>query len=186
MNITGLILAGGRATRMGGCDKGLQLYRGQSLIGHVIERLAPQVDRIIINANRNIPAYAGFGYPVVRDQFDGFAGPLAGLHAGLTACETPLLVVVPCDAPLLPTDLVARLQSALNEHASVAQTTQGTEPTFMLCRRTVLPMLEQALMKGERKFGAWQRSVGAIEVNFEDESAFKNMNTHTDLLWETQ
>jgi len=182
-DITGLILAGGRATRMGGCDKGLQLYRGQSLIRHVIDRLAPQVTRLILNANRNIPTYADFGYPVISDRFEGFAGPLAGLHAGLMVCETPLLAVVPCDAPHLPLDLVTRLANALTPDmtVSVAQTAQGLQPTFMLCRRAALPVLEQALLRGERGFGAWQRATGAGIVHFEDEPAFTNLNTLANL-----
>lgn len=186
--ITGLILAGGQATRMGGCDKGLQCYRGRPLIQHVMERLTPQVDHIIINANRNLSTYGDFGYPVISDQFEGFAGPLAGLHAGLIACKTPLLALVPCDAPHLPAELVRQLLNALTPETAiaVAHTSQGSQPTFMLCRCTVLPALEHTLLRGERGFGAWQRTLDATVVHFDDESAFTNMNFHADLLDETQ
>ena len=106
MKVTGLILAGGLGRRMGGRDKGLQPFRGRPMAAWAIERLAPQVDTLLVNANQNPASYAAFGYPVVPDRIAGFAGPLAGLHAGLSACETPLLVTAPCDSPFLPEDLV--------------------------------------------------------------------------------
>ena len=136
--ITGLVLAGGLGRRMGGVDKGLQLLDGRRLVERVIERLAPQVDTLVVNANRNLDAYAGLGYPVVADRIEGFAGPLAGIHAGLTACATPLLATAPCDAPFLPADLVARLRAALESqpsHIAVARTVDGLQPTFALMRR---------------------------------------------------
>ncbi|MDP2810491.1 MAG: molybdenum cofactor guanylyltransferase MobA [Rhodocyclaceae bacterium] len=185
-DVTGLILAGGRATRMGGVDKGLQVLRGRPLVAHVIERLSPQVDnRLLLNANRNEAAYAAFDYPVIADRIGDFAGPLAGVHAGLSACETPLLVTAPCDAPLLPLDLVERLRAALEADATatiaVTRTKQGTHPVFMLCRREVLPAIENHLAAGGRGFGAWQREMAAIEVDFDDEAAFANINTPEEL-----
>ena len=106
-DITGLVLAGGMGRRMDSRDKGLIAFRGKPMVAHVIERLAPQVGSLIINANRNLDQYGGLGYPVVSDEVSGYAGPLAGLHAGLRACTTPLIVTAPCDSPFLPTDLDA-------------------------------------------------------------------------------
>src|SRR6478735_5870112 len=111
-DITGLVLAGGQGSRMGGVDKGLQPFRGRPMVAHVIERLAPQVHSILVNANRNPEAYAEFGHRVVSDEIEGFAGPLAGFERGLAHATTPFLVTVPCDSPFLPTDLVERLRAA--------------------------------------------------------------------------
>lgn len=116
--ITGLVLAGGLGRRMGGIDKGLQEFRGEPMVAQVIRRFAPQVDALIVNANQNIERYAAFGHPVVPDVITGYAGPLAGLHAGLNACRTPLLVTSPCDSPFLPLDLVARLHEALEREGA--------------------------------------------------------------------
>ena len=110
--VTGLILAGGRGSRMGGTDKGLQPLRGMPMAMHVLWRLAPQVIDVVINANRNLGAYEGFGRTVVPDASADFQGPLAGMLAGLPYCETEWMMVVPCDTPHLPTDLVARLLEA--------------------------------------------------------------------------
>jgi molybdopterin-guanine dinucleotide biosynthesis protein A len=110
--ITGLVLAGGRGTRMGSVDKGLQAFGDMPMVSHVIARLRPQVDVLHVNANQNIETYRALGYPVWEDAVDGFAGPLAGLHSGLLHCTTPWLITAPCDSPYLPLDLVARLQSA--------------------------------------------------------------------------
>src|SRR6185295_14379492 len=107
--VTGVVLAGGQGRRMGTVDKGLQLLRGKPMVAAVIERLAPQVDEILINANQNLDAYARFGHRVVPDAIGGFAGPLAGLHAGLSMAKHPLVLTVPCDSPFLPADLYARL-----------------------------------------------------------------------------
>lgn len=168
---------------MGGADKGLVGFCGRPMVAHVIERMAPQVDRLILSANRNEAAYAAFGLPVVSDRIENFPGPLAGVQAGLAACTTPLLATAPCDAPLLPTDIVERLHAALASDAmvAVARTKQGSHPVFMLCRREVLPVLEQWLASGERSFGAWQREMAAVEVDFDDEAAFTNVNTPEEL-----
>src|SRR5437660_7712009 len=111
--ITGIVLAGGQGRRMGGVDKGLVELDGRPLAAHVIARLAPQVSALVINANQNLERYAAFGHPVVPDAVGGFAGPLAGLHAGMTAATRSCVVTVPCDSPFLPLDLVARLAHAL-------------------------------------------------------------------------
>lgn len=183
--ITGLILAGGAGRRMGGADKGLLDWQGRPLVAHAIERLAPQVGRLIISANRNRDAYAGFGYPVIDDELQGFQGPLAGLAAGLAACTTEWLACVPCDCPRLPLDLVAQLLVAAEEAdaaLAVATTDEGLQPTFQLCRRDLLPALEAYLAHGERRVSAWCRRQGAAEAFFEDAVAFRNLNAPADLL----
>ncbi len=182
--ITGLIIAGGLARRMGGVDKGLQPLGGRPLLAHVIERFAPQVDHLLINANHNGAAYAAFGYPLVADAIPGYAGPLAGLHAGLTACTTPLLASVPCDSPFLPRDFVARLRAALDlagAQLAVARAGAHRHHAFMLCRREVLPGLTAYLDGGGRKIGLWYESLDVVEVPFADEEAFANINTLEEL-----
>lgn len=182
--ITGLILAGGMGRRMGRRDKGLQLFRGKSMVEWSIERLKPQVDNIIINANQNVELYAAFGYPVVADQIQGYAGPLAGLHAGLLVATTPLLVTVPCDSPFLPEDLVARLRAALeanNAELAVAKTGDQAHPVFSLVRREVLDSLTGFLVTGGRKIDTWYAALKVMEVPFEDERAFANINTLEEL-----
>jgi molybdopterin-guanine dinucleotide biosynthesis protein A len=186
-NVTGLILAGGAGKRMGGADKGLLDFQGRPLIAHVIERLTPQVDRLLISANRNLDAYRAFGHPVLTDLADehfGRLGPLAGIQAGLLACETPWMIVCPCDCPQLPDDLVSRLLSAAETQGAalaVAATSTGMQPAFQLCRRELLPALEKTLAAGERKVGAWCRAQGAVEVTFPDPDAFRNLNTPEEL-----
>ena len=121
MPISAIILAGGRATRMDGADKGLVLFQQKPLIAHVIDRLAPQVDEVLINANRETEAYGRLGYPVLQDEVTGFAGPLAGMQLGLKHAKSEYVLTVPCDSPLLPLDLAARLESALVQgHAEIA------------------------------------------------------------------
>lgn len=172
---------------MGGADKGLLDYRGKPLVAHVIERLVPQVDTLLISANRNLEDYLDFGYPVVTDETDerlGRLGPLAGLQAGLRACATPWLVVCPCDCPHLPDDLVARLMSAAVEHKAklaIATSEAGLQPTFLLCHRGLLPVLSAALRAGERRVRGWCHCQRAIEVLFPDAAAFRNMNTPGEL-----
>ena len=182
--ITGLILAGGLARRMGGKDKGLQPFRGRPMISHAIDRLAPQVNAIIISANRNRESYEALGYPVFADAIEGFAGPLAGLHAGLCACTTPLLATVPCDSPFLPVDLIARLHAALREadaQLAVVHSNGRGEPAFTLCRREVLDNLTTFLDGGGRKVYAWYAGLKLVEVPFPDHAAFANINTQEEL-----
>lgn len=186
--ITGLILAGGRGSRMGHVDKGLQPFRGAPMVMHVIMRLTPQVGTMIINANQNLSPYEGFGLPVWPDQLSGFEGPLAGLQTGLTHCETDFLVTSPCDSPFLPDDLVARLGESLqaqDAELAVAVTGEGQtlqrHPVFMLMRASVLPHLTQYLQDGERKIEKWYRALRFVEVHFADEGAFRNINTLDDL-----
>lgn len=181
--VTGIVLAGGLGRRMGGVDKGLQPLHGRPMVAAVLERLAPQVDEIVINANQNAEAYAVFGHRVAPDAITGFAGPLAGLHAGLSAAAHDLVVTVPCDSPFLPPDLVSRLQGALKQNdLAVAKTGDQAHPVFALVRRSVKPDLEAFLSGGGRKIDAWYASLKVVEVLFDDEAdAFRNINTRAEL-----
>lgn len=186
--ITGLILAGGRGTRMGTVDKGLQLFRDAPMALHVLMRLSPQVGYIMINANQNIAPYEAFGVPVWQDEMQGFAGPLAGLQTGLIHCETDYLVTSPCDSPFLPKDLVERLADGLeqnNADIAVAVTGEGdtkqAHPVFCLVKASLLPHLTLYLQEGGRKFDKWYSSLAVAEVHFDDEDAFRNINTLDDL-----
>jgi molybdopterin-guanine dinucleotide biosynthesis protein A len=181
--VSGIVLAGGQGRRMGGVDKGLVRLRGKPMVAWVLERLAPQVGEIVINANQNPDAYGAFGHRVVPDAIGGFAGPLAGLHAGLAAVTHPLAVTVPCDSPFLPPDLVARLRRALGENdLAVAKTGAQPHPVFSLVRCSVHAHLGAFLAGGGRKIDAWYASLKVIEVPFDDEAdAFRNINTREEL-----
>ncbi len=183
--ITGVILAGGLGRRMGGIDKGLQELRGQPMVHWVVERLAPQVDELLINANQNGERYAAFGHRVVPDRIPDFAGPLAGLHAALSAAAHPLVATAPCDSPFLPADLIARLRTALvtaQADLAVARTFDQAHPVFCLCRREVLPHLTDFLGSGGRKIDRWYSTLNIVEVPFDDEAeAFENINTREEL-----
>jgi molybdenum cofactor guanylyltransferase len=184
-DITGVILAGGRGQRMGAIDKGLQDLQGRPMVQWVLERLAPQVHSVLINANRNLPVYAGFGCPVLPDKIPDFAGPLAGLHVALARAATPLVVTVPCDSPFLPADLVQRLYAALvagKAELAVARAGGRVHRAFCLARRELLPQLDAFLAAGERKVGLWHASLKVVEVPFDDEAAaFENINTPEEL-----
>jgi molybdenum cofactor guanylyltransferase len=187
--ITGLLLAGGRAQRMGGIDKGLVPFQGKPLIEHAIHRLAPQVSGLLINANRNQDIYSHYGYPIVADESQDFAGPLAGYLVGLKACDTPYMVTAPCDSPLFPTDLVVALADRLEKQgANIAyassQDSAGkiwAQPVFCLMKRDVLHSLEQFLDNGQRKIDRWFASQDACTTIFANESAFANANTPEEL-----
>jgi molybdopterin-guanine dinucleotide biosynthesis protein A len=183
--VTGLILAGGKGSRMGGVDKGLQAFRGKRLVDHVYERLVPQVGGVIINANQNQDAYRTFGVRVVSDAIGGFAGPLAGFHAGLSVSKRPFLASAPCDSPFLPEDLVARLYARIDEtgaELAVAKTGDQPHPVFSLMRRGVLDHLSDYLKGGGRKIDAWYATLNVVEVPFDDEAeAFSNINTLDEL-----
>jgi len=183
--ITGIVLAGGMGRRMGGIDKGLVELDGRPMVAHVLARLAPQVGAVLINANQNGDRYAQFGYPVIADAVGGFAGPLAGLHAGMSDAKTPLVVTVPCDSPFLPLDLVARLATAIardDAQLAVAQTLGQPHPVFALVRRDVLPHLASFLRGGGRKIDAWYASLRVALVPFDDVAdAFRNINTAAEL-----
>jgi molybdenum cofactor guanylyltransferase len=183
--ICGLVLAGGQGRRMGGVDKGLQPLQGRPLIQHVIDRLRPQVDPLLINANQNLERYAEFGCPVVPDRVGGFAGPLAGLDAGLHATDAPLILTVPCDSPFLPHDLVVRLaaaRAASDADVAVARTGNQPHPVFALICTRVRTHLADFLRSGERKIDLWYASLRVVEVAFDDEAdAFANINTSAEL-----
>ena len=183
--ITGVVLAGGLGRRMGGVDKGLQLLHGKPLAQWVVERLAPQVDAVLINANQNAERYAALGHPVVADRIAGFAGPLAGLHAALAQATHPLVATAPCDSPFLPEDLVARLATALdaaNGDIAMARTGGRIHPVFCLCRRELLDDLETYLNSGERRFETWIHRHHSVAVDFDDQpQAFENINTPEEL-----
>ncbi|MDR0251471.1 MAG: molybdenum cofactor guanylyltransferase [Burkholderiales bacterium] len=184
-DITGLILAGGQGRRMGSVDKGLLLLGHRTLTAHVIERLRPQVGTLLINANRNLARYAAFGYPVISDTFSDFPGPLAGLHAGLSEARTPWVVTAPCDSPMLPRNLVARLYAAAQQHdapLAAAKTGDRLHSVFALAHRRALPDLTAFLQGGDRKVALWFARVGGVEVSFDDQpDAFRNINTQNEL-----
>jgi molybdopterin-guanine dinucleotide biosynthesis protein A len=184
-DVGGIVLAGGQGRRMGGVDKGLVELAGRPMIAHVLERFAPQVGEILINANQNQDRYAAFGVPVVADAVGGFAGPLAGLHAGLARTTKPYACTVPCDSPFLPADLVARLAFALERERAelaVARTFDQPHPVFAFMTRSVLPGLAAFLDAGGRKIDAWYAALAVAQVAFDDEAdAFRNINTRDEL-----
>lgn len=181
--ITAVILAGGQAKRMSGADKGLISFQGRMLIEHVIDRIVPQVDAVVISANRNLDAYAGLGFPVVSDNRAEFLGPLAGLTAAMQQTNSPLILSVACDLPDLPRDLVQQLRAALGSNqAAIAATSDRRQNVVALYRREVAAGLQNYLAKGGRKVADWQSSLTYATVRFDDPSAFSNINTPIDLL----
>lgn len=191
MPISAIILAGGRASRMGGIDKGLVLLQQKPLIEHVLTRLIPQADEIIINANREIAQYQTLGYPILKDaqieleSFNDFAGPLAGVYLGLKHAQHDYLLTVPCDSPFLPLNLAQCLKTALIENnvdIAVAKCDGNTYPVFCLCKKSTYTSLNDYLLQGGRKMSTWQKNLKYIEVDFNhDADAFVNLNTIEDL-----
>ena len=186
--ITGLVLAGGRGSRMGGVDKGLQIHRGMPMAMHALLRLTPQVGETLINANRNLGAYESMGAPVWPDALPDYPGPLAGFLAGLEHCETPYLVTVPCDSPLFPIDLVERLAAALESEGAeiaMAATREGGElraqPVFSLMQASLIESLIRFTAGGQRKIDAWTAGHRTALVPFDDALAFANANTLAEL-----
>jgi molybdopterin-guanine dinucleotide biosynthesis protein A len=192
-DITGLVLAGGRGSRMGGVDKGLQNHLGMPLALHSLLRLQGQVGSAMLNANRNLGAYESMGVPVWPDSQADFAGPLAGMLVGLEHCETPWLVTVPCDTPNFPTDLVERLAAAAQaEDAEIAmaatrepddqdQTVVRVQPVFCLLKSSLLESLQAFLDSGQRKIDRWTAQHRCAVVVFDDSAAFFNANTVEEL-----
>lgn len=169
---------------MGGQDKALLPLNGRSMIEWVIDRFRPQVSQLILNSNSDDTALAALGYPIIADAIADYPGPLAGLHAGMSCAGTSLLACVPCDAPLLPYDLVARLHeelTAAKADIAVACTSNGLQPTFLLGRCTLGPSIENFLAEGGRAFRHWLAQQHCIEVFFPDEAAFSNINTPEDM-----
>jgi molybdopterin-guanine dinucleotide biosynthesis protein A len=186
--ITGLVLAGGRGSRMGGVDKGLQSHQGMPLALHALLRLQLQVGAAMVNANRNLAAYESMGVPVWPDPLADYPGPLAGLLAGLEHCDTPYLVTVPCDTPNFPEDLVARLAAALEAGgadiamaASLEDGQMRSQPVFCLLKTELLESLVAFLQSGERKVDRWTGQHRCVVVPFDDSSAFFNANTLAEL-----
>ncbi len=184
VDVTGLILAGGRGSRMGGVDKGLQTYRDVPLALHAVLKLGPQVGDLLINANRNLSAYESFGPPIWSDTLPDFAGPLAGFLTGLEQVQTPWLMTVPCDSPHFPDDLVVRLSEACSNadaDLAIAATMEDGQlqrhPVFCLMRATLLESLTRFTQAGGRKIDAWTGSVKHTVVTFPDAAAFFNANT---------
>ena len=186
MPITGVVLAGGKGRRMGGVDKGLQRFRGRTLIDLVLERMRPQVMEILLNANQNRERYEAYGYNVIGDLFSGHAGPLAGLHSALSAASHDLVLTVPCDSPFLPMDLAERLETARRSQSAdiaVARTGRQAHPVFCLVQRKLLPHLTSFLDDGGRKIDAWYADLNVVEVAFDDQpEAFTNFNTLGEML----
>ena len=187
-SISGLVLAGGRGTRMGNVDKGLQPFGGSTMVAHVLDRLRPQVATVAINANQNLDAYGAFGVPVWPDDTPGFAGPLAGLEAGLRRCATPYLLSAPCDSPFLPVDLAERLfaglQSAGADLALAVTEENGLRqphPVFCIVKSSKVDVLSAYLAAGGRRMDGWYPQIKVAEVLFEDASAFRNINTRDEL-----
>jgi molybdopterin-guanine dinucleotide biosynthesis protein A len=187
-DITGLVLAGGRGSRMGGVDKGLQNFRGLPLAMNALLRLQLQVGHVLINANRNLAAYESMGVPVWPDPIGDFAGPLAGWLAGLERCETPYLVTVPCDTPNFPTDLVEKLAAALEaEDADIAMAATledgqvQVQPVFCLLKTELMESLVAYLHAGQAKIDRWTAQHRCATVVFDDAAAFANANTVQEL-----
>ena len=187
--ITGLILAGGRAQRMGGIDKGLIPFNGKPLIASAVTRLQNQVGPILINANRNVTKYATYGFPVIMDEMPDFSGPLAGFAAGLQACQTPYLLTAPCDSPLLPTDLGIKLATEMTRgnfqlvyaSSKEADGKVWAQPVFSLMRADLLEPLKTFLQKGDLKIDRWFKELRSSTVVFDDAQVFANVNTPEEL-----
>ena len=187
-DITGLILAGGRGSRMGGVDKGLQNHLGMPLAMHAMLRLQPQVGQLMVNANRNLSAYESMGVPVWPDALADYPGPLAGFLTGLERCETPYLVSVPCDTPNFPADLVARLAAALlaeDAEIAIAATRENgvvqLHPVFCLMRAELMESLVAFTGSGQRKIDRWTGQHRCATVVFDEAGAFFNANTLEEL-----
>lgn len=184
-NITGVILAGGQARRMGGQDKGLIEVSGKPMIEYVIAALQPQVDKIIINANRNHDVYAKYGMPVIADNYEGFNGPLAGMASCMKVIDTEYMITTPCDSPFVPDDLLTRMYTALQDNQadiSVADSGDRIQPVFSLLKCTLLDSLQAYLDSGERKIDRWFQQHVMTRVDFSDKpETFLNVNTQEDI-----
>lgn len=170
---------------MQGADKGLLLLDGKPLIAWILDSIAPQVDDILISANRNIDSYAAFGHPILQDRTSSYDGPLAGLVRGLEEAHHDLVLCVPCDTPFLPGDLVLRLYAALIEERSqiaIAATAEHVHRTICLCRRDLLINLIEFMKHGGRRVGAWQDGLKSSLVTFSEAQRFRNFNTPQELL----
>lgn len=181
--ITGVILAGGKASRMQGKDKGLQLLNGKPLWQHVAQRLAAQTDRLVISANRSLEAYAASGLAVYQDILDNFPGPLAGILSVMKQSDSEWYLFCPCDTPFIPDRLAQRLWENSGEApAAWVHDGERDHPAVALVHRRIIPMLESYLAQGERRVMVFLRQCGGYSVDFSDlKSAFINVNTLDDL-----
>lgn len=185
--VTGVVLAGGQGSRMGGVDKGWVEFQGIPLIEHVIRRLAPQTDQILIIANRSIERYQQLGHTVIQDQIAGFHGPLAGIHVALHTITTPLALVVPTDAPLLPVDLLTQLATktridATLDHPVLTHDGEREQPLFGIYPKTLESALEKYLMQGQRRLMQWCKDHHAEWIDLsEQKDGFANVNTPAQL-----
>jgi molybdopterin-guanine dinucleotide biosynthesis protein A len=181
--VTGVILAGGKGSRMKGEDKGLVNFRGEPLYQHVLARLQPQVAEIMISANRNGERYQESGCRVLTDSFPGFAGPLAGMLAALQQITTEWAVFASCDTPFLPPDLVVRLWNGKSDAKAAWACSNGRDhPTHAIIHRDRAEMLKHYLQRGDRKLMLFLQEAGAVTVHFDDPDAFININTPEDLM----
>ena len=182
--VTGVILAGGRGSRMGGVDKGLVEVAGRAMVEHVLAAVEPQAGAMAINANRSADRYARYGHPVIADRLDGYQGPLAGMASALAAAATEFVLVVPCDSPLVAPALGPRLHAALaarNANVAVAHDGERMHPVFVLLRRSALSGLEDFLARGERKIDRWFAEEATEVVDFSDlPDMFLNVNRDAD------
>ncbi len=184
-NVTGMILAGGKARRMGGIDKGLIKINGQAMIQYVLDVLKPQVKQILINANRNVSEYKKFGYPVISDQLEDFQGPLAGIAASMEVAKTKYICTCPCDGPLIARDLISRLFSEVSKtndiKIAVAHDGKRLQPVYALIDCELLTNLIDYLKSGERKIDRWYTQHNFKAVDFSDrQDCFININTPED------
>lgn len=184
IEITAVILAGGRGRRMGGKDKGLVEVNNLPLIEHVLSAVSPQVGKLVINANRNIEEYRRYGYPVISDTLADYQGPLAGFASIMAVAESNYIVTIPCDSPLLPADLVQRLIQALDREdaeLAVAHDGQRLQPVFALIQVKLLPSLLKFLHRGDRKIDLWYAQHKMAKADFSDiPETFLNINTPAD------
>ncbi|MGE6101282.1 molybdenum cofactor guanylyltransferase MobA [Aeromonas salmonicida] len=181
--VSAVILAGGRATRMGGEDKGWVKLAGRPLIDHVLDRLRPQVDEVLINANRSQDSYQALA-TVISDNNPDYLGPLAGMQAGLAAARHDWVLFVPCDGPALPHDLMSRFRAALTPDTELVVAHDGDwlQPVVALLHKSLLPSLTLALAEGERKIDIWFARHRMAVVNFADQpDAFINLNSPAEL-----
>ena len=184
-SITGVILAGGKSRRMDGNDKGLLSLNNRAMIEYVIESLSPQVDEVLINANRNLDDYGRFGHTVITDQIKGHVGPLAGMAAAIQACDSEYILSTPCDGPWVPADLVERLFSQLEKEGaslSTAHDGERLQPVFALIHRKLLPSILNYLESGERRLGYWVKQQNPALTDFSDQpELFFNVNSPAEL-----
>ncbi len=184
--ITGVVLSGGLSRRMGGQEKALLKLKGKTMIRYTLEKLGPQVNTLIINANQHTEQYQQYGYPVIGDQFGNFDGPLAGIYTALSYSNDPFLMVVPCDSPLISDNLVERLYSGICNSKSliaVAHDGERLQPVFALISNQLNSSLESYLKTGQRKLDSWYVENRAAIVDFSDaKEMFLNINTAEDLV----